>query len=229
MIVWVDGDVLSIVTMKVSKIMVFRAFYMTRHSNWSSCSQSQRKNLPFDDAWTTRLERCLLVPSSPWALPNLSQGKKSCISGREKKIPPDVNRGNYDLSFNFRLLQLSPLLPLHHFFSVGKCFSEETQFLLLPTWTHPEWPWCCNHYTRVTNLQMTCLAGPSNWQLNTAGYGELQQRGHGEKTAQKAEVVHSPLPKFYLLSLPLSLEQVIPLLNHVLVIEFLISGLSPKW
>lgn len=85
MIVWVDGDVLSIVTMKVSKIMVFRAFYMTRHSNWSSCSQSQRKNLPFDDAWTTRLERCLLVPSSPWALPNLSQGKKSCISGREKK------------------------------------------------------------------------------------------------------------------------------------------------
>lgn len=52
--------------------------------------------------------------------------------------------------------------------------------------------------------------------------------GHCKKTAQKAEVVHSSVPRFCLLSFPLSLVQVIPLLTHVLVIECLFPGLSPK-
>lgn len=54
------------------------------------------------------------------------------ISGRGKK-PSYIYRENYDLSFNFRLLQLCPLLPLHYFFAVGKYFSGEIQFLLLLT------------------------------------------------------------------------------------------------
>lgn len=158
---------------------------MRRHSNWSSCFQLQRENLPFDRCWTTRLERCAQMPSSPSALPNLSQGKFFFgISGRGKK-PSYIYRENYDLSFNFRLLQLCPFLPLHYFFAVGKYFSGEIQFLLLPTWALPEWPWHCNHYTCVAVLQMTCLAGLSNWQLNMAGYEELQQRRHGKKQHEK--------------------------------------------
>lgn len=74
----------------------------------------------------------------PLSFAKFKSGEKILYFWKGKKTPPDVNRGNYDLSFNFRLLQLSPLLPLHYFFSVGKCFSEETQFLLLPTWAHPE-------------------------------------------------------------------------------------------
>lgn len=92
---------------------------------------------------------------------------------------------NYDLSFNFRLLQLSPLLPLLNFFSVGKYFPGEIQLLLLLTWAHPEWPWCCNHYTCVADLQMTCLPRLSNWQWNMPGYEELQQRRHGKKQHEK--------------------------------------------
>lgn len=62
-----------------------------------------------------------------------------------------------------------------------------------------------------------------------AGYEGRQQRWILQRAAQKAEVAHSSIPRVCLLSFPLTLLQVIPLLTHVLVIEFLFPGLSPKF
>lgn len=189
----VDGDALSTVTMKASRITVFRAFCKGRDSSWSPCSQWDKEKIwLLMDAWTTRLERCLTGACFPRALQNLSQGQALLISGREKKIPM-FSGETMIWPLTQRLLQLSPLLPLHRFFSVGKHFAGEVQFLLLCPPTHPEWP-------HAADLQLTCLATPSNWQLNMAGYNGSQQRWILQKTAQKAEVMRSSLPKFWPLS-----------------------------
>lgn len=119
------------------------------------------------------------------------------ISGRKKKIPM-FSCKTMIRPLTQRLLQLSPLLPLHHFF-VGKHFAGKIHFLLLPSPAHSEWPRCYNCSTHAAGLQMTCLATPSNWQLNTSGCDEPQQRWIlQKKKAQKAEVVHSSVPRFFL-------------------------------
>lgn len=146
------------------------------------------------------------------------------ISGRKKKIPM-FSCKTMIRPLTQRLLQLSPLLPLHHFF-VGKHFAGKIHFLLLPSPAHSEWPRCYNCSTHAAGLQMTCLATPSNWQLNTSGCDEPQQRW----ILQKKKSTKSRSGAFIcsqILSFPLSLVQVTPLLSHLLVIQFLFPGLSP--
>lgn len=161
--------------------MIFGAFCKGRDSSWSCCSQWFKDKIwILMDAWTARLESCLLVPASPWALQNLVRGRLAVFLEGKKKFSGE----SMIWPLTQKLLQLSPML--HHFFSVGKCFAGEIKFLLLPLPAQPEWPWCCNCYAHAADLQMTCLTTPSNWQLNMGGYDGPQQRWTLQKNSTKS-------------------------------------------
>lgn len=206
--------------MEVLKIMVFRTFCKGQDSSWSSCYGLDKENTCLlIDTLTIRLESCSLVSASTLGFAELMLGTNFPFSVWNYKKSQWFQGYLWDNFYPKRCF--SPhflLLPLSLFsFLLGKhiSFCSHTSNLEHP----PRWN-CCAGAVDLEIIGLASIQHQRSWLWWTTRNMDIA------KPAQKAEVVHTYLPRFCLLLLPL--VQVIPLLTHALMIELLFLSLSPK-